>query len=270
MFCPSCGNQIPDNARFCDHCGADTQSKQASSSQQQTGTTPPKGGETPSGEPKTSQTSHQSGLSSFKSGAFDPVRWLSEAWKIIQADLANVVIFNLVYVVVAAILAVTVVGVFIVPGLYAGYMLSIIKYVRDKAKLDPVEMLQSGWQYWGVMLVYWLVMIVLTGIASICLVIPGLIVGMGFVIPAFMIVDKKADFTTTFNKGIELISKQFVGLLIFAAILIAMGIIVAIASAIFSVLGGIVAFVLSLFVVPLVVIASFLAYEELYGTKKAA
>jgi len=262
MFCPACGNQTADNSRFCDHCGAQIEP-------QKTSTAPPSG-DIPSGEQKTPPPVMPSESPRLGNAKFDPIRWLSEAWKLIQADLSNVLIFNLIYVVIVTILAATVIGIFVLPGILAGYMLCTIKYVREKKKLDPAEMLQSGWEYYVNVLIYMIVAGVLSAIASICLVIPGLIVCLGFMIPAFMLVDKKADFNTVFNAGIELISKNIGGLLLFSVILIAMLIVIGIAVSIVAFCGGIIAFVLSLFVTPIVVIAAFLAYEELFGTKKVS
>ena len=262
MFCPACGNQTADNSRFCDHCGAQIEP-------QKTSTAPPSG-DIPSGEQKTPPPVMPPESPRLGNAKFDPIRWMSEAWKLIQSDLANVLVFSLIYVVITAILGGIVIGIFAMPGILAGYMICIMKFVREKKKLDPAEMLQSGWDYYVNVLIFMIVAGILTAIASVCLVIPGMIVGLGFIIPAFMFVDKKADFNTVFNAGIELISKNISGLLIFSVILIAMVIVVAIVSSILAFCGAILAFVLMLFIAPIITIAAFLAYEELFGTKKVS
>ena len=247
MFCPACGNKIPDNSKKCEHCGEEVASQAAPS-------TPPQGPQTGGG-----------GASNQPGGNFDPVALMKKSWGIIQSDISNVFVYSLIYTIVEYVCAI----VFpVVPGILAGNLLVVRDYLRKQGKLEPGQMIQRGWPYWGNMLVFWIVASIISTIGFFCFIVPGLALSMAFLIASFAIVDKNATFSEAFNMAIELVSKQFVGLMIIGLLLLALIVLSAIFALILPCLGWMASFVASILVMPVLVFTAYFAYEELLGGKQ--
>jgi hypothetical protein len=270
MFCPACGNEIPNESKFCEHCGEkigkDAEApKPAAEQKQDSGwTSKSMDSESPTDKEILPEKRVSSG------GGFtpreiqiDPLKILQEAWALVSADIGPIIIFTLIYLIVASVCSITIIGGLAVPGFIAGYMICIIGYVRRKETLDYNMMLKAGWPFYVNMLVYLIVSGIISGLASICLVIPGLIVGAGFGMSIFLIVDKNANFGDAINAAFALISKQYMMLLIFGLVCIAVYIIPALLAQI-PILGFIIMFVASLVLSPLLTIMFFKAYQKLY------
>lgn len=271
MFCPACGNEIPNESKFCEHCGEkigkDAEApKPASEQKQDSGwTSKSMDSESPTDKEILPQKSMSSGGGGFnpREIQLDPVQILKEAWAIVSSDIGPVIIFTLVYLIVATVCAITVIGSLAIPGFIAGYMICIMGYVRRKEQLDYNRMLKAGWPFYVNMLVYAIVAGIISSLASVCLVIPGLIVGAGFGMSIFLIVDKNANFGDAINAAFALISKQYMMLLIFGLVCLAVYIVPALLAQI-PVLGWIIMFAASLVLSPLLTIMFFKAYQKLY------
>jgi hypothetical protein len=272
MFCPACGNEIPNDSKFCEHCGEKSVKdagapKPAGEPKQDSGWTSKS---MDSESPTNKEILPEKRMSSGGGGAFnpreiqlDPIQLLKEAWAIVSADLAPIAIFTLIYLVVVSVCAITIIGGLAVPGFIAGYMICIMGYIRRKEQLDYNKMLKDGWPFYVNMLVYVIVAGIISSLASVCLVIPGLIVGAGFGMSIFLIVDKNASFGDAINAAFALISKQYMMLLIFGLVLLAVYIIPALLAQI-PVLGWIIMFAVSLVASPMFTIMFFKAYQKLY------
>ena len=284
MFCPSCGNEIADNSKFCDHCGVETggaakpptqdtpptqetpPTEEPKQSEEKARTSDTKDSESPSDKETVPVVSASSGSRQFipRDGKFDAVKWMKEGWEIVKADMATIVVFHLVFTIACAVLSGTGIGAIAVPGILAGYMLVLIGYLRRKEALDMGKMFSGGWNYFVDMLVFWLVGGIITSIGSLFLVIPGLIIGMGFWIAGFLIVDKKAKFGEAISAAFALISKQAMGLLVFALVLFVVWLIPSLIGMI-PILGWLVLFAATLIIGPVTMIAMYKGYMEFFG-----
>lgn len=256
MFCPSCGNENPDDAKFCEHCG----DKFGASEQP-----------TPEPEPMPKEQIPVYVKKPASSGDFMPkdvqidgLKWLKEAWAIFQADIGPLIIISLVFGVACFVLGLTIIGSFATPGIFAGYFIVMIGYLRRKEKLDIGKMFSCGWEFFVDMLLFAIVGGIITSIASIFLIVPGLMVSIAFGMTSFLIVDKKANFGDAINAAFALISKQISGLFMFALILIGICIVPAILGMI-PVLGWIIGIAFALVLSPVLVIAYYKGYQEIYG-----
>lgn len=261
MFCPSCGNENPDDANFCEHCG-----EKFGVSEQPT----PEPEPIPKEETRQEQPPVQTEQPAF-SGNFMPrdvqidgLKWLKEAWEIFQADMAQLIIISFVFGAACFVCGITVIGSLATPGIYAGYIIVMIGYLRRKERLDIGKMFNCGWEYFVDMLLLALVGGIITSIASIFLVIPGLMVSIAFGMTSFLIVDKKVKFGDAMNAAFALISKQISGLFMFALIMLAICIVPAILGMI-PVLGWLIGIAFALVFAPVLVIAYYKGYEEIYG-----
>lgn len=272
MFCPACGNEIPNESKFCEHCGEKTVSesagapKPASEPKQDAGWTSKSiDSESPTDKEILPQIIVSSGGGGFtpREIQLDPVQLLKEAWAIVSADIGPIIIFTLIYLIVASVCAITIIGGLAVPGFIAGYMICIMGYVRRKEQLDYNMMLKAGWPFYVNMLVFSIVTGIISSLATVCLVIPGLIVGAGFGMSIFLIVDKNANFGDAINASFALISKQYMMLLIFGLVCLAVYIVPSLLAQI-PVLGWIIMFAASLVLSPLLTIMCFKAYQKLY------
>ena len=204
------------------------------------------------------------GKFSPRDGKFKPVEWLMESWEIIKADPVDILVFSLVYMVVAIVMICTIVGALAIYGLMAGYMLVLIGYLRRKEPLDIRKMITSGWDYFLNLFVYLLVGGILSSIGALLLIIPGLIIGMAFYIGMFLIIDKKANYTEALKATFALIVNKPVDLLVFYLIFAAIGLVLGIIC-IIPFLGWAV-YIAAIFVLPpLTYIAYYKAYMEFFG-----
>jgi len=271
MFCPYCGNENPDDAKFCEHCG-----EKLGVAEQTTPEPEPMPKEEPVADtisteeipkeemPLRTEQPPSGGDFMPRDVPIDGVKWLKEAWEIFQADVAQLIIISLVFGAACFVLGLTIIGSFATPGIYAGYLIVMIGYLRNKEKLDIGKMFSCGWEYFVDMLLLAIVGGIIASIASIFLVIPGIMVIIAFGMSSFLIVDKKVKFGDAINAAFALISKQISGLFMFALILIAICIVPAILGMI-PVLGWLIGIAFALVFSPVLVIAYYKGYQEIYG-----
>ncbi len=259
MFCPSCGAEIPDDAAFCEHCGEKLGAAKKP---------------TPEPEPTLKEETEKSPVkveSQGSSEAFMPRdvpiegwKWITEAWEIFKADIVQLIVLYLIFSIACGVLSITIIGLLAVPGIYAGYLIVMIGYLRRKEKLDIGKMFQCGWDYFVDMLLYGLIGGIIAGIATIFLIIPGMMVSLAFGLTAFLIVDKKVKFGDAMNSAFALLSKQIGGLFMFSLIIIGICIVIGLLS-IIPILGWIIYIAFALVISPVLVIAYFIGYEKIYG-----
>jgi len=139
-------------------------------------------------------------------------------------------LFNLGYFIIIFISAISLLGIFLIPGFSAGYMLTLSRHIRYKENLNFITILKHGWKYWFENLIY--LSIVVSGLIISAVIIyvalvyifnvtymllmiliglPLLIIflllamGIYFIVPSFMIVDKDANPLNVYKSGIKLI-----------------------------------------------------------------
>lgn len=269
MFCPSCGAEIPDDATFCEHCGNKLGASETPPPEPE-----PKPKEESSWEEPPKEESAKAPVrveSQGSGGSYMPrdvpiegEKWLSEAWEIFQADMGQLIVFSLVFTIASFVAGLTMIGVLAMPGIYAGYLIVMIAYLRKKEKLDIGKMFQCGWEYYVDMLVFGLVGGIIASIASIFLIIPGMIVSAAFGFSSFLIIDKKVKFGDAINFAFALLSKQISGLLMFSLLILAV-IIVPMLLSLIPVLGILISLAFSLVFSPVMVITLYKGYEKIYG-----
>ena len=217
------------------------------------------------------------------------VQLLRKSWGILRRNPVEILTFNLVYLISGFILSATIIGILVIPGISAGYLLNLSGYIRNKEKLNPVNIFKLGWPYWSGMAVYYLILLVSLIIIAfiwyiallflcyelVFFVYPILLmiyintISMYFVIPSFMIIDKRTKPLRAFIEGFKLIfSSRFFTILVFSFILVLACIInwIIYLSSIY--LGLIFELLLYTFIVSLLMISAFLAYEEIYDRRK--
>lgn len=271
MFCPSCGNENPDDAKFCEHCG-----DKFGAAEQATPEPEPMPKEEPVADysskeeqpkeqmPVKTEQPASSGDFMARDVQIDGVKWLKEAWEIFKADMGPLIIISLVFGAACFVLGITVIGSFATPGIFAGYLIVMIGYLRRKEQLDIGKMFSCGWEYFVDMLLLAIVGGIIASIATIFLIIPGIMVCIAFGMTSFLIVDKKVKFGDAINAAFALISKQISGLFMFALILIAICIVPAILGMI-PVLGWLIGIAFGLVLSPILVITYYKGYQEIYG-----
>jgi len=87
------------------------------------------------------------------------VQLLRKSWGILRRNPVEILTFNLVYLISGFILSATIIGILVIPGISAGYLLNLSGYIRNKEKLNPVNIFKLGWPYWSGMAVYYLILL---------------------------------------------------------------------------------------------------------------
>jgi len=219
MFCHSCGSQVSDGVQFCPTCG------------QSLAAPLPSAPAVPFVAP--------TGIKAA------PGRWIGAGWSMVQADLGNIVLISLVFVLLS--------GVPLIQGaLIAGFHLYFVKRLMNR----PAEFadLFKGFNVFIPTLVASIIIGLFVFGGTLLCIIPGLVVAAMYKFTYLFIIDKRMDFWPAMQASHNVVRNDYFGFTMFLILM-----------ALVNLLGALCCIVGILVSVPVTFAAITVAYQELVG-----
>jgi len=166
MFCPHCGNQVPDQTAYCPHCGQSV--------------TSPGSAATPPPAPQAAQPFvAPDNININITGA------ISEAWRIVSGDLGVFVVCTLIMGVIDSV------GI-LHGSMAAGmHILCINKLVRGRIEIGDFF---KGFNFFVPSLIALIITGIFTFIGTLACIVPGIVLASVYMFVYLFIVDRKMDF----------------------------------------------------------------------------
>jgi uncharacterized membrane protein len=172
--------------------------------------------------------------------------WVGEGWRIVKSDIASYVLMTLVFFLLGSAAGL------IQGSLIAGLHIFTIKKILGR-KATFGDMFQ-GLNFFVPTLLASLVIGLFIGVASLFLIIPGLVVAAMYKFTYLFIVDKHMDFWQAMRASHEVVRRDYVGFTLFLVLLILVDIL------------GVLCFAVGIFVaLPVTFAAITVAYREVVG-----
>jgi uncharacterized membrane protein len=219
MFCHSCGTQVNTDVQFCPTCG---QSLAAPA-------------------PSVPAAAYVAPVGIKAS----PGRWIGAGWRLVQADLGNVVLLSLVFALLSGVP-------FIQGALIAGFHFYFLKRLLGR----PAEFadLFKGFNFFIPTLVASLLIGVFVFGGTLLCIIPGLVVAAMYKFTYLFIVDKRMDFWPAMQASHAIAKNDYFGFTMFLLL-----------TALVNLLGFLCCIVGLLVSIPVTFAAITIAYQELVG-----
>lgn len=228
MFCQKCGATIEPNAQFCANCG-ETQAAGLAGAP-----TPPP---LPDYAPPVVTT-----------GKVETGRWISEAWKIVTADIGPWVLITLLFLLINSCVPLILQG-----PLLGGMQLAAMRKILY-GRVDIGDLFK-GFNRFTDLLIANIIISLFVVIGSLLCIIPGLVVGAMYQFTYLFIVDKKMAFWPAMEASHNLVKRDYLGFTIFMLV----------AAVLLNLAGTLVCLVGLLITFPIWYVASTIAYRELVG-----
>ncbi len=193
MFCQKCGAEVSPDVRFCPACGQSIAPGAPDASGAPGGRipvawTPPIGVKSQTG------------------------RWISEGWRMVQADLGNYMLMALVFAAVSSV------GSIITQGpMLAGFHIVCMKRVMNRKA--EVGDLFKGFNYFVPALVASLIISIFAFAGTLLCIIPGLVINAMYHFTYLFIVDKRMDFWPAMQASHAVVKNDYFGFTIFVLVL---------------------------------------------------
>ncbi|HTP31912.1 MAG TPA: zinc-ribbon domain-containing protein [Candidatus Acidoferrales bacterium] len=220
MFCHSCGTQVNTGVQFCPNCG-----------QSLAGPAPA----VPADVPFVART----GITAT------PGRWIGAGWEVVKADLGNIVLVALVFVLLN--------GVPLIQGaLVAGFHFYFLKKLMGRN--PEFADLFKGFNFFIPTLVASLLIGLFVFLGTLLCIIPGLVVAAMYKFTYLFIIDKRMDFWPAMQASHAVTRNDYFGFTMFLLL-----------TALVNLLGFLCCIVGLLVTIPLTFAAITIAYQELVG-----
>jgi uncharacterized membrane protein len=220
MFCSKCGAQIGPDARVCPQCG---NMQGAAPIIAPVAWTAPVGVKAQTG------------------------RWISAGWNMVTADLGNVALVSLIFVLVNSVASIVTQG-----PLQVGLHLFFMKKMYNRR--TDVGDLFKGFDFFLPAFVAALLIGVFVGFGIIFCIIPGLVIASMYKFAYLFILDKRMDFWPAMQASHAVVKNDYFG---FTMFLIVMGLV--------NLLGLLCCVVGLLVTIPMSIAAITVAYQEIVG-----
>jgi hypothetical protein len=213
MFCPHCGSQLNDGAKFCTACGQPTEAPAnipppppppPASYNYPPPPPPPAGGESflPPPPPGASYAPPPA------SGQVQTAKWIGEGWDLLKGDMATLIIGTIIGMVVASA------GMGLLSGaISAGtYILFAKKLLTGRAEIGDVF---KGFNYFVPALVASILVGIFTFVGILLCILPGLVVAAVYQFVFLFIIDRKLDFWPAMEASHAVVKTDYMGFTLF-------------------------------------------------------
>jgi uncharacterized membrane protein len=219
MFCHSCGTQVNTDVQFCPTCG---QSLAA-----------------PAPSVPATPFVPSAGIKAA------PGRWIGAGWRMVQADLGNIVLISLIFVLLSGVP-------FIQGALIAGFHFYFLKRLLGR----PAEFadLFKGFNFFIPTLVASLIIGLFVFGGTLLCIIPGLVIAAMYKFTYLFIIDKRMDFWPAMQASHAVAKNDYFGFTMFLLL-----------TALVNMLGFLCCIVGLLVSIPVTFAAITIAYQELVG-----
>jgi uncharacterized membrane protein len=173
--------------------------------------------------------------------------WVGEGWRLVKSDISNYIVMTLVFLLLGSAACGLIQG-----SLIAGLHLFTIKKILGR-NAGFADMFQ-GFNFFVPTLLASLVIGLFVGVASLFLIIPGLVVAAMYKFTYLFIVDKRMDFWQAMRASHEVVRRDYVGFTLFLVLLILV-----------DILGVACCVVGALVAIPVTFAAITVAYREVVG-----
>jgi uncharacterized membrane protein len=219
MFCHSCGTQVTSDVAFCPNCGQSLAAPAPAS--------PP--------EPYVARAGIQA----------TPGRWIGMGWDMVKADLGNVVLIALVFILIS--------GVPLIGGaMIAGFHYYFLKKLMGR-RADFADLFK-GFNFFVPTLVASLLIGLFVFGGTLLCIIPGLVIAAMYKFTYLFIVDKRMDFWPAMQASHAVAKNDYFGFTMFLLL-----------TALVNLLGALCCIVGLLVSIPVTFAAITIAYQELVG-----
>lgn len=222
MFCPNCGNQLPDSVKFCTKCGSNV--GQPMSSQPEGGRPQPEQARQAPAQP----TSRDAMLAAQKqayapppppppggadfsmgqpqAAGFSPGDCISQGWAIVKQHFGVFLAGTLIYTILSVVTG-SIPGVSLLVGgpLSGGFFVFCFKAVYG-AKPEVGDLFKGFSRFVPLLLVY-IVSAIFIGLGIILLIIPGIYLAVSYSFAIPLIVDQNLDFWEAMETSRKTVSK---------------------------------------------------------------
>jgi uncharacterized membrane protein len=179
--------------------------------------------------------------------------WISRAWDVLFSDIGYFILIALIYILVISVASATIVGEFIVMGpLAVGFYYIAFKKLQGKG--FEIGDISKGFNFFTAAVISSILISVFMAIGFTLCIIPGIIICALYTFTPVFILDKKLDFWNAMEASRKVAQKHIFELSIFVIIL-----------GLINLLGVILCLVGIFVTIPLTILATAIAYEELVG-----
>jgi hypothetical protein len=186
MFCPFCGAQQDDDAKFCTSCGQTIGVAGGGPGAQ----APPPAGGAPFVPPTSSEV--QIG------------KWISDGWNIISGDLLMVILATLVFAIMSGVIPIILQA----PMVIGMHIMLVNKMLTGRLDIGD---LFKGFNYFVPSLLATLVMGIFIFIGMLACIIPGLVVGAMYLFTYLFIADRKMEFWPAMQASHAIVKQNYLG-----------------------------------------------------------
>ena len=182
--------------------------------------------------------------------------WISKAWDMVTADLANFLILGLIFAVIVGVASTTAIGQFLVIGpLSVGFYLIIFNRMRGQE--INIGDIAKGFNFFVPAVLANILISAFVAVGLALCIIPGLLIAALYLFTYAFILEKNLDFWEAMEASRKVIKDHLFEMTIFVLLL-----------ALINFVGILLCAVGVVFTIPLTAAATAIAYDDLVGIEK--
>ncbi len=224
MFCPNCGTQLNDNAKFCSKCGAKTDSAGAAEAPRPSPpppTPPPISPEPHQQYGRTESMPESAPMLGDSTGMLDPMECIRFGWNMVKSNLGIFILGAIVvFAINAAISFIPFVGqiasIFLMP-LNAGLLIMAFKAMNGST--PEISDVFSGYKRFADCLLVQLVAGIFVGLGFILCIAPGVYLAICYMLALPLVIDGGMGFWDAMTTSMAEIRRQWMSFFVLALLL---------------------------------------------------
>ncbi len=223
MFCPNCGTQLNDNAKFCSKCGAKTESAGAAEAPRPSPPPPPPISPEPHQQyGRTESRPESAPMLGDSTGMLDPMECIRSGWGMVKSNLGIFVLGAIiVFAINAAMSFIPIAGqiasIFLMP-LNAGLIIMAFKAMNGST--PEISDIFSGYKRFGDSLLVQLVTGIFIGLGFVLCIAPGVYLAVCYMLALPLVIDSGMGFWDAMTLSMAEIRRQWMSFFVLALLLL--------------------------------------------------